>query len=500
MKKRVLIYMMTTLLAGAALSGCGKRAGTETEAQQQTNAPITVQTEAVTEAVGETMAEEKQTETSAVKLIENVDYTSKDASVKITLPDNSWKVTQDTDEMRVFQSGKIAVVNIAHAKSASEMAALSYKTSEEALDKELAGQYTGEDDYEIMSFDTANISGVDTYRYVVKYNANARMWAYAVTYAIVAEDQAYTVTGSVTNEDEKLLEAVKKSVESFRVLNDETLKTVTSEIVSGITTAKPVKTDTTIEAEMKSLTEYGTPVTLITNDAVNVRMEPGTDGEVLNSLERNEQVSVTGETDNWFQVNLDGNVGYIRKDFLVYGTNAETEAQPDTSESYDEDVANAELNGAVNYDSPSTLYASDTVNVRTTPAIGASVIDTLTTGTSVTVVGETDNWFIVSVNGATGYVSKSYLGHSNDGGSSDGGSDEQESGTDLAMTSLSGTVTEAGADTLTIAGDNGQTYMVYYGEASVDGAGVSDGSYVEIALDNTQVTSGVLYAVAVTGY
>ena len=49
------------------------------------------------------------------------------------------------------------------------------------------------------------------------------------------------------------------------------------------------------------------------------------------------------------------------------------------------------------------------MNIRQQPGTDSSVIGSFATGNTVSVIGETDNWFIVSVNGATGYVSKSYL-------------------------------------------------------------------------------------------
>ena len=55
----------------------------------------------------------------------------------------------------------------------------------------------------------------------------------AVTYGIVAEDQAYVITGTVTDENAALLRSVEESVDSFRVLKDETLKTVTNTMISG---------------------------------------------------------------------------------------------------------------------------------------------------------------------------------------------------------------------------------------------------------------------------
>ena len=144
----------------------------------------------------------------------------------------------------------------------------------------------------------------------------------------------------------------------------------------------------------------------------------------------------------------------------------------------------------------------------------------------MTVVGETDNWFIVSVNGTTGYVSKSYLtsdssvaennsqtgtdtGGSTDGdntgntGDGSGDNTGNNSGGDAPSGSqtITGTVTGSTVDTITIAGSDGHSYTIYTGDASVNTVdGIYDGVSVSVNVDNAQTASdGTLYATSVTG-
>ena len=521
MKKRteqLMISMAAAAVIILSLGGCGQRVGpdqTEKQTEKQTTAPIVItekQTEKPTEKQTETKAPETEKESETQKLITSVDYTSKDGSVKITLPDNTWKVTQDADEMRVFKSDDDAIINIVHANTETSMRGLTVMTSEDDLKASLTKQYTTEDAYEIESFNEGTFDDIKTYRYVVRYNAAARMWAYAVTYAIMAPDQAYVVTGTVTDDNKPLLASVQKSVESFRVLGDEDLKTVTSEIISGKTqkTSETVAENTASAQELKSLTDYGTTVKLVTSDNVNVRMAPGTDSDILTSLNNKTEVNVVGETDNWFKVDIQGNTGYIRKDFLVYGTPATT-AQSDTTSATTSQATNSELATASNYGSSATLYASSDVNVRSAPGTDSSVINGLSTGSSVSVIGETDNWYIVSIGGSTGYISKSYLSvdqpstssSSNSETSNGGENSGSGSGSSSSIPSaVSGTITGATADTLTIAGDNGVTYTVYYGGAGsvYSEDGLYEGVYVEVNVDTSQSSSDWLYASGVQGY
>lgn len=542
-----LLFVLAAVMGG--LSGCGQRV---TDNPQ----PVQVQTETqtkVTEAVTETETKketetQKETETEPPKRVTDVDYTSKDGTIKITLPDNTWKIGQDADEMRVFQSGKDAMINIVHANTESAMSSLNVMTTQRDLEASLTEQYADASAFEVQSFVDAPVGDVHVYRYVVRYNSPARMWAYSVTNAIIAPDQAYVVIGSITDDNKNLLEAVQKSVASFRVLKDETLKAVTGEVITGTiqSTTETVRTDTASSEELQSLKDYGTTASLVTVDQVNVRLAPGTDVDVLITLDKNAQVTVTGETANWFQVSVNGTTGYIRKDFLVYATAAQT-AQSETAASETtvnpddpySAASSAELGNATNYGSSTTLYATTDVNIRALPGTDSDITGSLANGGTVTVVGETDNWFIVSVGGATGYVSKAYLSsdapaqtapetqpaQTADGTGTDaaaaatggeaagtantntGDNTQQQSETAAAATqstqsTVSGTVIGTTPDSITLQGDDGNTYSVYYGDANMNSAdGIYDGVYVSINLDAAQASGdGTLYATDVTGY
>lgn len=522
MTKRFL--QLTAVLATAAfalsLSGCGlprKLSGGSAE----TAAPVvenTIQEEAPTEE-----PEKKETE-KKLPLITSVDYTSRDNSVRITLPDNTWAVTNDVDEMRVFQSGEDAYITIVHADGENAVNTLMVQKSKDALEESLTSQYASSDAFSVESFEAETVGDVELYRYVVKYNSTARMWAYSVTSCIISSDQGYTVTGTVKDDNKILLKAVEDSVDSFTVLSNDTLKTAIDAHVNG--TTAPTETKSAASAvEKTGLKEYGTTATLYANDDVNIRLAPGTDSDIIGSLSKGQSVTVTGETSGWFQVNIAGNTGYIRKDFLV-NRQAETTASTDAQQAETAGAQEqAELNTALPYDSPSTLYASSGVNIRSGPSTDSAVLGSLDTGNSVTVIGETDNWFVVSTGAGQGYVSKAYLtsgsqaettapetsagsGDSgnasqntgSDGGSSGSGSSGSQSASSLSQ--VAGVITSTTSDSITISGDDGNNYTIYTGDAATSSVdGIYDGVYVAVTLDSSKAKAdGTLYATGVTGY
>lgn len=526
------------LFAAVMLSGCGKAriGGSTGSADSEKTAASSEQAKVVRVIIESETEAETTPETQ--KLITSVDYTSKDGTVKITLPDNTWKVTQDADEMRVFSSGNDAMINIVHASTEAAMKTLTVQTTKENLQAALLSQYSEASAFNIESYETKTVGSVNVYRYVVRYNADARMWAYAVTYGIVAPDQAYVITGTITDNNTTLLKAVEDSVYSFSVLKDEELKAVTDAMTGESETASAETKQTTAQTasptasgENSTLSTYAQQTTMYSadSDVVNIRSGPGTDADIVGTLAAGGKVTVTGETSGWYQVSVNGVTGYIRKDFLT-STQTTTPSTTSAANSTSDSASAAEIASASNYSSASTLYTTDGVNVRANPGTGSGVLATLGAGSAVTVIGETDNWYIVSTGSGKGYISKSYLsskapagsgasGSSSTGstgstgngngtstgssssstGSSGGGSG---SGTQTSgVSTITGTVTSSSANSVTVAGDDGKTYTIYTGDADITTAdGLYSGLHISASVDNSQTASdGTKYATSVTG-
>ena len=511
--KFITAALVMSLVIMSFATGCGAlKKPKETEPQTQSETESETQTETESET-------EPQTE-----LLTNVPYASKDGSIRITLPDSTWKLSQDTDSLRVFSSGADAMISIGHAADENAMRNLTVAESEDELKESLTKQYPDTNAFEVVEFEKQSTTTLDTYEYLVKYNATS-MWKYAVTYAIIAEDEAYTVTGTVTDDNEALLEAVKKSVESFTVLRNPTFSAipgkVTNQTGQSETAQSQSSSDAGAQAELNTLTEYGTEATLYAADAVNIRLEPTTESNtnIIGSLSRGDKVIVVGETSQWFKVNVNGNIGYINKAFLVNTQpQSETTAQSDSQVS-DSTKVDAELNSYVDYGTGYQYYATTGTNLRDQPGTQSNIIGGLSAGQQVSVIGETDNWFVVSVNGMKAYVSKSYISSTNPGGNTGGstggntgGSTDDNTGgntggstggnTGSGTGTVSGTIISTTPSTITIKGDDGNTHVINYGDASVStNDGLQEGLYISATIDYSGTApNGDLYATNVTGY
>ncbi len=515
-KKRAVLLMIVTALAVAVLSTGCQILKKDTDEETETEAVTEAQTQKTTETETES---EEETE-SETELQTNISYTSKDGTVRIVLPDSTWKVTQDADEMRVFSSGSDAMINIVHAEDKEDVENTSLMTSEDDLEESLTQQYpedeSEEDSFKILSYETHSSSAVSTYEYVVQYTYSTSMWSYSVTYGLLTsdEDEAYVVTGTITDDNKDLLDAVQESVESFTVLNNSAFSNMPDENESESETDE----DEVGAAELATLTTYNNSSTRYASTIVNVRQSPSTEADIIGSLSSGDSVEVIGETPNWYQVSINGTIGYVSKEFLV-STQEEAEESEESEAPSSSSVASGELASEVDYGTSYTYYTSSDVNMRAEPSTDASVVGGLGSGAAVTVIGETPNWYLVSVNGTTGYVSKAYVSASYDqtdysdtttydDTTYNDNENYEDYGYDDGTTAtggsgvISGTVTYVGQDTLTLQADDGSVYTVDYSGANVSTSdGLYDGLYVSASVDYDSATgTGGVYATDVTGY
>ena len=176
-------------------------------------------------------------------------------------------------------------------------------------------------------------------------------------------------------------------------------------------------------------------------DDINVRSDPDTTADnIIYSYMQGDQVTVVGETPNWYVVELedyDSN-GYVSKQFVS------AEKVAETTDEERQAAIEKELSGANNSDSTgdgststSADGSSDTTassgtdtsavdseygvgdfaesysveaatgaNIRSTPAQDGEIVGTIASGTTVTALGETDRWYKIEYNGTIGYVNK----------------------------------------------------------------------------------------------
>ncbi len=200
----------------------------------------------------------------------------------------------------------------------------------------------------------------------------------------------------------------------------------------------------------------------VTGNAVNIRSGPGTGYSVVGTRDKGATLSVTGVSDNWYKVSLNGSDGYIRSDYLSLGSGSGTS----TSSGSGSSVSVTEASGT------GTINASY-VRLRSGPSTSYSILGSYNSGTTMTVTGDAGDWYKVSCNGTEGYVYKQYL--TVGGSSSSGGSPSVTAMSDTSATVISAVHFRTGPDTsyssmnvlgagtgVTITGETEKWYRVNY--------------------------------------
>ena len=126
--------------------------------------------------------------------------------------------------------------------------------------------------------------------------------------------------------------------------------------------------------EIDTLYVYGGTSTMYASTSLNVRSGPGTEYEVTDIPDQGDAITVSGETNRWYQVQINGHTGYVRKSLL--------------EEEY----------------TPVYMTSNHTCYLRSEPDYGDNIIGEYYGGTTVEFLGDAGGWYRVRVNGQTGYM------------------------------------------------------------------------------------------------
>ena len=124
--------------------------------------------------------------------------------------------------------------------------------------------------------------------------------------------------------------------------------------------------------------------TVTTSSAVNFRQEATTQSESMGKLSDGTRVAILDETDGWYKVAYNGEVGYMSADYV--------ESQP---------IMNIECGGA--------KVTTSVLNMRSGPGTENSIVTKLYEGSVAKIIGINNAWFKVQYRGETGYISPDYV-------------------------------------------------------------------------------------------
>lgn len=121
----------------------------------------------------------------------------------------------------------------------------------------------------------------------------------------------------------------------------------------------------------------------VNTDALHVRTGASTSHASLGLVKQGQTLQVTGEEEDWYRITYNGQSAFVSKDFVT--VNAPTSANR----------------------SHTVLVSS--LRIRTGPSTSHSIIGHLDKGQTVQITGEVQDWYKISHNGQTAYISKDYV-------------------------------------------------------------------------------------------
>lgn len=251
--------------------------------------------------------------------VQSTVYTSKDKSVSIELPDATWGNKTDETDMVSFESPEAGKILILHGQGEEDMAVAVLPSSlDMAVSLEQANDMVQGTDFEILDYTANDVNGIGVYSYVTKMiNTEKSDGAlYIVNKVFANADEYYTIEGTVKTEE--ALEAVKASVESFKILGSSTLRDAAPGTAPGAeadAAGTEVTTEGTADGTAAEGTEAGTSTT-----APNFTEEQLSDTNQTRTIYRNSDgtalVLQNDGNGNW--IDFEGNTYDFINDEDVY--------------------------------------------------------------------------------------------------------------------------------------------------------------------------------------
>lgn len=151
---------------------------------------------------------------------------------------------------------------------------------------------------------------------------------------------------------------------------------------------------------------YQTDATCIA-DNVNVRTSPSATAAVLGTANKGQVFVTSGKNGDWYQINFNGNTGYIHSDYMqgsllqyLPAVQTPTASNEVTAEAVGQKISN-------------DIYAVvevPSLNMRKEPSTDAEIIKSLNSGYNLSVAGYADGWVLVSDDdNNVGYVKAEYI-------------------------------------------------------------------------------------------
>ena len=242
-KRRLLTVLIMAAAIACTMTACGF-------GDKEDDSQIVVETEV-------TPTPEAEPTPTIAPNVQTTTYTSANKMISISLPDATWSVKYDEEDMWSFESPSAGKILILHGSGEEDMSSMVMPNSEDmAVSLEAAAGMEHESDFIVNNYTANEKKGANIYTYAAKYYDKEKSggYAYSVNRVFANEDEYFSIVGSVKNKDS--FAAIKDAIKTFRIGSESTLHK-----------AAPMKINASGEAEAPEKTESDDAVDAIKADS-----------------------------------------------------------------------------------------------------------------------------------------------------------------------------------------------------------------------------------------
>lgn len=161
----------------------------------------------------------------------------------------------------------------------------------------------------------------------------------------------------------------------------------------------------------------------VTADTLNLREKASTDSDILTLMSNGDECELIEEEGDWYKVKYESYTGYVSKEYVKTSNtssnsdddnNTVTNQNNDTTGNQNEESNNNDTNTTTNTNVDETATAStgkiskDTV-ARILPLIHSNTLETLKSGTSISIITELNGWSYIETDSISAWVRSSNI-------------------------------------------------------------------------------------------
>ncbi len=164
---------------------------------------------------------------------------------------------------------------------------------------------------------------------------------------------------------------------------------------------------------------------IVNTETLKLRKAPSTSSEILDLLDYNEKLEITGEEGEWYSVVHEGTAGYVSKQYMRVEEEEETQTNTQVSETVattevenvlentttntTTETTSAEVTQPEETTTPTQNVLKEDTQISILPLIQASKIGTEKKGTSVEIITTAGNWCYIATENLNGWVRQDAL-------------------------------------------------------------------------------------------